>query len=59
MRPITRRTFNKTALAASTMIASPAIMANAAEKPIRIGFSIAQTGGLASGGKAGLAGLEM
>ena len=59
MHPITRRTFGKMALAASTVIAEPMTMAKAAEGPIRIGFSIAQTGGIASGGKAGLAALEM
>lgn len=59
MHPITRRTFGKMALAASTVIAEPMTMAKAADGPIRIGFSIAQTGGIASGGKAGLAALEM
>ncbi len=59
MHPITRRTFGKMALAASTVIAEPMTRAGAAEGPIRIGFSIAQTGGIASGGKAGLAALEM
>ena len=54
MRPITRRTFSKTAAAASAAMAAPAILAHAADKPIRIGFSIAQTGGIAAGGKAGL-----
>jgi branched-chain amino acid transport system substrate-binding protein len=59
MSLISRRTFNKTALAASTIIAAPAIIARADSKPLRIGFSIAQTGGIAAGGKAGLAALEM
>jgi branched-chain amino acid transport system substrate-binding protein len=59
MRLITRRAFNQTALTASAMISAPAIIAQAAEKPIRIGFSIAQTGGLAAGGKAGLIALQM
>jgi branched-chain amino acid transport system substrate-binding protein len=59
MRSITRRTFTKRTLAASALVAAPAIMSEAAERPIRIGFSIAQTGGIASGGKAGLAALQM
>jgi branched-chain amino acid transport system substrate-binding protein len=59
MRPITRRTFGKTAAAASAAMAAPAILAHAADKPIRIGFSIAQTGGIAAGGKAGLTALEL
>src|SRR5215470_19169942 len=59
MRSITRRTFTRTTLAASAAVAAPAIIAQAAEKPLRIGFSIAQTGGIASGGRAGLAALEM
>jgi branched-chain amino acid transport system substrate-binding protein len=59
MRLISRRGFNKSALAASTAVAAPSIIAHAADKPIRIGFSIAQTGNIASGGKAGLAALEM
>ncbi|HEY1720404.1 MAG TPA: ABC transporter substrate-binding protein [Magnetospirillaceae bacterium] len=58
MRHISRRTFGKTAIAASALIGAPAIIARAADS-IRIGFSIAQTGGIASGGKAGLAALEM
>lgn len=59
MRLITRRTFNKTALAASTMLAAPAIIARADDQPIRIGFSIAQSGNIAAGGKGGLAALQM
>lgn len=58
MRPISRRTFTKAALAGSAVMAAPAII-RAAESPIRIGFSIAQTGGIAAGGKAGLTALEM
>jgi len=58
MDRITRRTFTKGALAASAAIAAPAIIARAAD-PIRIGFSIAQTGGIAAGGKSGLAALDM
>lgn len=57
MQPITRRTFGKMAAAAS--LAAPFASAKAAEGPIRIGFSIAQTGNIASGGKAGLAALQM
>ena len=59
MSNITRRKFTKVALAASAAVAAPAIMAGGAEKPIRIGFSIAQTGGIAAGGKAGLTALEL
>jgi branched-chain amino acid transport system substrate-binding protein len=59
MRPITRRTFGKMAVAASAAAATPATFAKGAEGPIRIGFSIAQTGNIASGGKAGLAALEL
>jgi branched-chain amino acid transport system substrate-binding protein len=58
MRSITRRTFTKTTLAASAAVAAPAII-QAAEKPFSIGFSIAQTGNIASGGRAGLAALQM
>ena len=59
MSSITRRKFTKVALAASATMAAPAFMASGAEKPIRIGFSIAQTGGIAAGGKAGLTALEL
>ena len=59
MRPITRRTFGKLAAAASVTAAAPIRLAKSAEGPIRIGFSIAQTGNIASGGKAGLAALEL
>jgi branched-chain amino acid transport system substrate-binding protein len=59
MYPFTRRTFTKMAAAASAVIAAPAVNAMSAEQPIRIGFSIAQTGGLAAGGKAGLVALEL
>jgi branched-chain amino acid transport system substrate-binding protein len=55
MRSITRRTFTTATLAA---VAAPALI-QAAEKPLRIGFSIAQTGNIASGGRAGLAALQM
>ena len=58
MGHITRRTFNKTVLAASTAIAAPAIIARAAD-PIRVGCSMAQTGNLAAGGKAVLAAQQM
>src|SRR6516225_67573 len=56
MRSITRRTFTTVSLAAS--VAAPAII-QAAEKPLRIGFSIAQTGNIAAGGRAGYAALQM
>jgi branched-chain amino acid transport system substrate-binding protein len=60
MPRITRRTFAKTALAASATVAAPAIVTSyGAENPIRIGFSIAQTGGIAAGGKSGLTALEL
>ncbi len=59
MRPITRRTFGRLAVAASAAAAAPIRFANSAEGPIRIGFSIAQTGNIASGGKAGLAALDL
>jgi branched-chain amino acid transport system substrate-binding protein len=59
MYAITRRAFAKAAVGASAAIASPAIIAAAADRPIRIGFSIAQTGGIAAGGKAGLLALEL
>ena len=59
MSKITRRKFTKLALAASAAVAAPAIVARTAEKPIRIGFSIAQSGGIAAGGKAGLTALEL
>ncbi len=59
MRLVTRRTFGKLAVAASVTAASPLRFANSAEGPIRVGFSIAQTGNIASGGKAGLAALEL
>jgi branched-chain amino acid transport system substrate-binding protein len=59
MNKITRRKFTHSALAASAAVAAPSVLAHAAEKPIRIGFSIAQTGGIAAGGKAGLAALEI
>jgi branched-chain amino acid transport system substrate-binding protein len=55
MRSVTRRSFTATTLAA---VAAPAVV-RAAEKPLRIGFSIAQTGNIAAGGRAGLAALEM
>jgi branched-chain amino acid transport system substrate-binding protein len=58
MRSITRRTFTGATLAASAAVAAPAII-QAAEKPLRIGFTIAQTGNIAAGGRAGLAALQM
>jgi branched-chain amino acid transport system substrate-binding protein len=59
MRPITRRAFGKLAVVASAAAAAPIRFAKSAEGPIRIGFSIAQSGNIASGGKAGLAALEL
>jgi branched-chain amino acid transport system substrate-binding protein len=59
MPPITRRTFGKLAAGASLTTAAPIRFAKSAEGPIRVGFSIAQSGNIASGGKAGLAALEL
>ena len=59
MSRITRRTFAKTAFAASAAVAAPAVLSYGVENPIRIGFSIAQTGGIAAGGKSGLTSLEL
>ena len=59
MPRINRRTFAKGALAASATVGAPAVLAYGAENPIRIGFSIAQTGGIAAGGKSGLTALEL
>ncbi len=58
MRSITRRTFTARTLSASAALAAPAIV-QAAEKPLRVGLSIAQTGNIAAGGRAGLAALQM
>lgn len=59
MGSVTRRTFTAATLAtAAAQIAAPAVVA-AAEKPLRIGLSIAQTGNIAAGGRAGLAALQM
>ena len=58
MGSITRRTFTAATLAGAAHLAAPAVVA-AAEKPLRIGLSIAQTGNIAAGGRAGLAALQM
>lgn len=55
---ITRRTFGKGLLAASAL-SLPAIRASAQAPQLRIGFSIAQTGGLAAGGKSALLAFEV
>ena len=51
---LTRRGFTAAGLAAAATASLPPGAARAAPKPLRIGFSIAQSGGLAAGGKAGL-----
>lgn len=58
MRSVTRRHFAATTLAAGAAAAAPALI-RGAEKPLRIGLSIAQTGNIASGGRAGLAALQL
>jgi branched-chain amino acid transport system substrate-binding protein len=55
---LTRRTFTAAGVAAAAVSAS-GVGAWAQTQPLRIGFSIAQTGGLAAGGKAGLLALQM
>lgn len=55
---ITRRTFGKGLLAASAL-SMPALKLQAQAAPLRVGFSIAQTGGLAAGGKSGLLAFEI
>jgi len=55
---INRRTFNTGVAAGVAAMALPS-MGFAQAKPIRIGFSIAQTGPLAGGGKTGLIGFEI
>jgi branched-chain amino acid transport system substrate-binding protein len=50
--------FTRSTLAVSAAVAAPAII-QAAERPLRIGFTIAQTGNIAAGGRAGLAALQM
>ncbi|MFN0163731.1 MAG: amino acid ABC transporter substrate-binding protein [Burkholderiales bacterium] len=56
-RPLaTRRNFVKAAVALSALWSG---LAGAQAAPIKIGFSIAQTGPLGAGGKAGLLGLQM
>ncbi len=53
---ITRRSFVKSSMALSAALASNA---HAQGAPIKIGFSISQTGPLGAGGKAGLLGMQM
>ena len=53
---VTRRTF---LAAAGTAAAALSTRASAQGAPIKIGLSIAQTGGLGAGGKAALLGLQM
>lgn len=59
MKPISRRTVGKGALAAAVGLAAPPYIARAGEVPIKIGLTMSLTGGLAAGGRAGLAGLKM
>lgn len=56
---LTRRQFNTLGLGAAAAASMPGRSAWADAKPLRIGFSIAQSGGLAAGGKAGLLALEI
>lgn len=53
---VTRRSFVKTSMALSAALVTSA---QAQTTPIKIGFSISQTGPLGAGGKAGLLGLQM
>ncbi len=59
MTSITRRSFTTAALTVAAASSLPLGGTLAQAKPIRIGFSIAQTGSLASGGKAGLLALQI
>lgn len=60
MKLISRRNINKGALAAAAVgLAAPPYIAKAGEVPVKIGLSISLTGGLAAGGRAGLAALKM
>ena len=57
---LTRRRFTTTGIAAAAAASSlPIRRARADAAPLRIGFSIAQSGGLAPGGKSGLLALEI
>jgi len=56
---LTRRRFTTTSLATAAAASLPTLAARADSKPLRIGFSIAQSGGLAAGGKAGLLAIEI
>ena len=56
---LTRRTFTTAGLATVAAASVPIGRTWADTKPIRIGFSIAQSGGLAAGGKSGLLALEI
>jgi branched-chain amino acid transport system substrate-binding protein len=55
----TRRRFTTAGLAVAATATLPLRGARAAAKPLRIGFTIAQSGGLAAGGKAGLLAIEI
>jgi len=56
---LNRRQFTAAGLGAAATASMPFRAARAEAKPIRIGFSIAQSGGLAAGGKSGLLALEI
>src|SRR5271163_4296625 len=56
---LTRRQFNTLGVGAAAAASIPYRSAWADAKPLRIGFSIAQSGGLAAGGKAGLLALQI
>lgn len=56
---LTRRQFTTSGLAFTGAAALPGSPANAEARPLRIGFSVAQSGGLAPGGKSGLLALEI
>ena len=54
-----RRYLLKTAAAAALAVAGVTTGAHAQQPPIKIGFSMAMTGGLAGGGKSSLLGTEI
>ena len=56
---LTRRSFTAAGIALAGAAALPRSQALAAAKPLRIGFSIAQSGPLAPGGRSGLLALEI
>ena len=56
---LTRRQFTAAGLGVAATAPLPLRGARAEDKPIRIGFSIAQSGGLAAGGKSGLLAIQI